>query len=512
MQPLILAIDLGTGGPKVALVDLDGQILAGTARPVRTRTPEPDLAVQDPHEIREAIFGACREVLSRGPVEAEAVVGIALTSQFASLIAIGKDDQPVSDLILWLTRRGTPWSRQVLASRDDAFLRWLDIHGAVPMGNDPLSHLLFLANERPEIWARTSKVLEPADWLALEFTGNISSNPCSAFLMLLTDNRNIDAIDWSTELLEVAGVDRDKLPRLVPVDARVGSLRPQLAAELGLRPGTPVFAPVNDTQAATVGSGAFRPGFGGANIGTTIQILGSAKVKHTDIETSIVSMPSPFPGEWMALAESGLGGKVLDHFLGQLVHARDPFGDHRRDDLWLGLDDAVGHAPAGSGGLVYLPWLAGSQAPRTDAHMRGGFLGMSLETTRAHMARAVLEGIACTLRWMLPAVERFSGSPFEQIAFSGGGATSDAWAAILADVLGRRIEQLAEPRQTNTRGVAFLAFQRLGLAGRDDLARFRPVKRVWEPRPEHRSLYGTLFERHIAVYDAVEPLFRPVPS
>ncbi len=509
MQPLVLAIDLGSGGPKVALVGLDGGIVAATARSVRTRTPEPDLAVQDPREIRQAIFDACRAVVAESAARPDQVVAVACASQFASLIPIGADGTPSGDLILWLTRRGTPYSREVLARRDDAFLRWLDVHGAVPMGNDPLSHLLFLARERPEIWARTARVLEPADWLALELTGQIASNPCSAFLMLLTDNRCIDAVDWSPELLELAGVARDKLPDLVPVDACIGPLRARIAAELGLRPGTPVFAPVNDTQAATVGAGACEPGSGGANIGTTIQILGSAPGKHTDIETSIVSMPSPLRGEWMALAESGLGGKLLDHFLAQLVHTRDALGDHGSNDIWFGIDRAVEQTPAGSSGLVYLPWLAGSQAPRTDAHMRGGFIGMSLETTRADMARAVLEGVACTLRWMLPAVEAFAGAPFARIAFSGGGATSDAWAEITANVLGRPVEQLETPRQTNTRGVAFLAFHRLGLVARGDLARFRPVKRTWEPARAHSALYDALFHQHKAAYDALEPLFRP---
>jgi xylulokinase len=291
------------------------------------------------------------------------------------------------------------------------------------------------------------------------------------------------------------------------VDARIGTLRADIARDLGLAPEVPVFTGMNDTHAVTIGTGTFRPGQGGLNLGTTMQVLARAESKAADFDNQILSMPSPIPGRYMTMAETGLAGKVVEHFLRNVAHASDSLADHSIDDPFARIDAAVSGEPAGSGGLLFLPWLSGSMAPRGNPRMRGGFLNVSLETTRARMLRAVLEGVAYNLRWMTPAVEQFSGAPFADVSLSGGGATSDAWAQILADVLDRPIHQLAEPRHVNTRGIAFLAFHRLGMLGLDEIDRFRPVRRTYSPRAEHRQVYDELFAQFVECYDKTLPIF-----
>jgi xylulokinase len=217
-------------------------------------------------------------------------------------------------------------------------------------------------------------------------------------------------------------------------------------------------------------------------------------------------MPSPIAGGLLALAEIGLGGKVLEHFVREIVHASDALGDHAVPDPFARLDAAVEAAPPGSGKVLFLPWLAGALAPNENTQMRGAFLNVSLGTNRTRLLRAVLEGLAYHLRWMVAPVERFSGAPFAELRFSGGGAQSDAWAQILADVLDRPVHQLAEARKANTRGAAFLAFHRLGIVGLEDFDRFSPVRRVYAPRPEHRGLYDELFAQFVAAYEQTRPI------
>jgi xylulokinase len=366
--------------------------------------------------------------------------------------------------------------------------------------------MLGVKHDRPDAYARTHKFLEPVDFLAQRLTGRFAANACSAFLMLLTDNRRLDAVDYDPGLVAFSGIDRDKLPDLVPVDACLGTLRPAVARELGLAAATPVFSGMNDTQAVTIGAGAFRPGHGGLNVGTTMQVLASAERKDTDFASQIVSMPSPIPGRYLALAEIGLGGKAIEHFARGVFHARDALGDHSAPDPFARIDEAVGGEPAGSGKLLFLPWLAGALAPNENTRMRGAFLNVSLETTRTRMLRAVLEGLAYHLRWMVGPAERFSGATFRELRFAGGGAQSDAWAQILADVTDRPVLQLAEARQANTRGAAFLAFHRLGLVDLGDIDRFSPIRRVYEPRPENRGIYDELFTQFVASYDQIRPL------
>ncbi len=217
--------------------------------------------------------------------------------------------------------------------------------------------------------------------------------------------------------------------------------------------------------------------------------------------------PSPIPGEDLSMAEVGLGGKLVEHFLTKVIYASDALGQHGVDDQWARIDAAVREIPPGSGGLLFLPWLNGAQAPKQSETMRGGFLGVTLDTTRAHMLRAILEGIAYHLRWMLPGAEAFSKQSFESLYFSGGGATSDAWSQIMADVTGRPILQLADARQANTRGAAFLVFRRMGLVTDADVDSFCPVKRRYEPSPEARKTYDHLFEQFQLAYEQTEPIY-----
>jgi xylulokinase len=502
----VLAVDLGTSGPKVALVGEDGSIAAHTARAVETRFLPPDHAEQDPEEVWQATADGIREVVGRAPEAAKAVVALICSSQFSSIVPVDAAGRPVTDLILWMSRRGTPHSRRIFATHPHAIGTWVQVHGAAPMGNDSLSHMLGVKHGRPEAYARTHKFLEPVDFLGQRLTGRFAANACTAFLMLLTDNRRLDRLDYDPELIALSGIDADKLPELVPVDACLGPLRPQTARELGLPAATPVFAGMNDTQAVTIGTGAFRPGHGGMNVGTTMQVLACAERKDTDVANQIVSMPSPLPGGYLALAEIGLGGKVLEHFTKGLVYASDALGDHAVADPFARLDESVRGEPPGSGKLLFLPWLAGALAPNENPRMRGAFLNVSLETTRTRMLRAVLEGLAYHLRSMVGPVERFSGTPFAELRFSGGGARSDAWAQILADVIERPIHQLAEARQANTRGAAFLAFHRLGLVDLEDIDRFSPIRRIYEPRSENRAIYDELFAQFVASYEQTLPL------
>ena len=506
LRKFALAIDLGTGGPKVALVANDGTVAARAARDVETQQLPPNGAEQDPEGIWRTILSAVREVLGEASVPRGSICGIMCSAQFFSIVPIDAQGRPLMNLLMWLDRRGARFSRALLEREPEALFRFLEIHGGIPFGSDSLSHILYVKELHPEIYERTHAFLEPVDFVTQRLTGVTTGNVCTVFPMLLTDNRRPEETAYSKALLELSGIDEARLPPLVPVDAQVGTLRSEVARELDLSPEIPVFSGMNDTQAVTIGAGAHRPGFGGLNIGTTMQVLASAPEKHTDAENQIVSMPSPLAGSYMAMAEIGLGGRTLEHFLRSVVHARDPLGDHQARDPFVGLDAAVESEPAGSGKLLYLPFLAGGGPPSGSGAMRGAFLNLSLETTRARMLRAVLEGVALHQRWALPAVERFSGQPFAEIAVSGGGARSDAWVQILADIHGRPMQQLDDARHTNTRGNAFLTFRRLGLTGPEEIDRFRPIRRSYEPRAEHRQLYDDLFEQFVASYDRVKPI------
>ncbi len=505
----IVSLDLGTSGLKAALVSEGGEIVASAYRPVETVLVEPGGAEQDAEAIWTATKDAMRQVVQEAARPAEEIIAVAIASQFSSIVPVDSAGKPVMNLIVWMDSRGGACSREIYGRHPEAFPTWVEIHGAMPLpsGNDSLSHILWVKEARPDVYERTAKFVEPMDYLAARLSGEITANACTAFMMVLTDNRRLDAVQYDDTLIEMSGVDRDKLPDLVPVLSSVGTVIPDVAAEIGLSPETKVLSGLNDTQSVAVGTGTFQGGVGGVNIGTTSQVLAHLANKASDLEHAIVASPSPIDGSYVAIAENGIGAKALDHFLTNVVFASDALADHTTDDVFGRVDELVRDVPAGSGSVLFLPWLTGAHAPSSNENARGGFLNLSLSTTRAHMVRSILEGVAYNLRWLLPSVEQFAGGEFEQIYLSGGAALSDEWSQILADVMGRPLLQLDDPRHCITRTTAFLGFERLGLLEMADFPRISHVRRTYEPRPERSEIYDGLFEQFLAAFDRNRPIF-----
>ncbi|MBW2244939.1 MAG: FGGY-family carbohydrate kinase [Deltaproteobacteria bacterium] len=505
----ILSIDLGTGGPKVSLVRDDGAIAAGTVRPVESLDMGGGGFEQDAEQVWSTIMSAAKQVVHEADIPAEAVLAVSCTSHYFSVVPIDEQGRPVSNMIPWMDSRGGAHTQALYERHPDAFFRWIEINGMLPLptGSDSLSHMLFIQHERPDVYERTYKFVEPMDYVTTRLTGVCTANPCTAFAQLLTDNRRLDAVRYDDELLGFSGIDPDKLPDLVPVNACIGTLTREVAAQIGLLPETKVFAGMNDTHAVSIGTGVYQGRYGGINIGTTCQVLGFVNEKASDLEHSILTMPSPIPGRYAVMAECGLGAKPLEHFMTQVVFANDALADHGVEDPFANVEKALASVSPGSGGLLYLPWLAGVQSPRMSDAMRGGFLNFSLDTTRARMLRAVLEGVSFHLRWVLPEVEKFTGQEFGELNFAGGGAVSDEWSQMLADVMGRPVRQLAESRYVNNRATAFIAFEQLGIVSLNDIEQHCPIHRTYEPRPESQQTYERMFEQFVRAFEQNLPIF-----
>ncbi len=510
----ILAIDLGTSGPKVALVADDGRLVSRAVRPVRTRQLPGNGAEQDPDEIWSAVVEAAREALHAAEVPPDTVRGVICDSHYFSLVPVDASGHATMPCIPWLDQRGAPHVQAIYDRGPEAFLRWLEVHGlpSLPTGNDSLAHMLWIREACPEVYERTHAFVEPMDYVNARLTGHVCANARTAFPLVLTDNRDLSNVQYDDELVRLTGVDREKLPPLVPPGERVGKLLPDVAETLGLSPSTEVFSGLNDTQAVAVGAGTFLPGRGGVNVGTTTQLLAHLDGMRSDLERSILSMPSGLPDRYMVLGENGLGGKLLEHFVLNVVHSTDAFADHSTEDAYAQLEQVIAAEPPGSGGLLFLPWLGGVQAPVTDPHMRGAFLNFSFDTTRTRMMRAIVEGIAFNMRWLLPAVEEVHGHAFEELRFSGGGAVSDTWSQVMADVFGRPVLQVADPRYLNAKGAAFVALVQAGLSDLDRIDGFCPTRRAYEPDPARSDLYARLFEQFVKAYEQNRPICETLNS
>lgn len=491
-----IGIDVGTTNVKVALVRDDGTLVKSADRPLTTRH-EGQTAEQDAEAMWTSVVDAVREIAS------DDVVALGVCTQYSSIVPVDERGHAVGPILMWQDQRGTDHCFDIMARDENAFMMWAERHGIPTIGSGlSLGHILYLQHDRPDIHAKTAAYLEPMDYLTARATGRIAASQHSTYMFQLCDNRTLGATQYDDDLVKAAGVDATRLPPLVRVDAQVGPLLDDVADALGLPRGIPVYAGTNDTATVSIAS----KGHGGLSIGTTSVLVDELADFRVDLDHQLFSMPGPFPDRYVVCAENGLGGKVLEHMMLNVVYAQDEFGNHTSDDAFGALETVLTGTSAGAGGVMFLPWLNGSLAPGGDGNVRGGFVHMSLNTTRRDMVRAVVEGVAHNLGWLLPHVEAFSGKRIDDIAFAGGAARSPRWSAILADVLDRPVMSLRTPDRAIARATALLALQRHGIIERDDLGAMVDVDRRDEPDAARHELYAKRQEQFEALYEALVPI------
>ena len=514
----VLAVDLGTGGPKVALVSPRGRIVAHAYVHVPLRLLVDGGAEQDPALWWEAVVAATREVLDSRAAPVDAIAGIGCTSQWSGTVAVDGAGEPLRPAVIWMDSRGAAAIRrqtgglvEVLGYDVRKALRWIRLTGGAPghSGKDPTAHILWIREAEPDVYAETAKFLEPVDWLNLRLTGRFAASYDSIVAHWVTDNRRIEAVAYDAKLLQMAGLDRAKLPDLVPSATVMGSLSEEAALELGLPPGLPVATGTGDVHSAAVGSGAVADFAGHLYIGTSSWISCHVPFKRTDPLRNVASIPAAIPGRYLVADEHETAGACLT-FLAESVLSGDDGLEPKAPpaDVYRLLDDVAAAAAPGSGGVLFTPWLNGERSPVDDHTIRGGFHNLSLSSTRRDMVRAVYEGVAYNSRWLLSAVERFVGRPFESLAFVGGGANSDVWAQIHADVTGRTIRQVAEPVLANVRGAGLLAWLALGVVRVEDIPATVDVRRAFTPDASGAAVHDERYREFVNLYKRTKAIHR----
>jgi len=517
--PFVLAVDLGTGGPKVALVSVQG-VVVGHTYETNDLILLPDGGVeQDPEQWWSSIVSGARRLLDQQLVPVEAIVAVSVTTQWMTTVAVGADGHHIGNAISWMDTRGARWAQRAAGGgmivpttgyNARKLRQWLRLTGGVPSrtGKDPVGQMLFLKHERPEVYDAAAWFLEPMDYLNLRLTGRAVASFDSIVGHWVTDNRDLSAVHYDDQLIEWVGVDRAKLPELVATGSVIGHLCDQAAAELGLPTTVAVVAGTGDTASAGIGSGAVRDFEGHLYIGTSSWLSCHVPFKKTDILSNITSLPSGIPGRYWVATEQDTAGKCLTWLIDNVLYPDDELSvGARPDDVFARIDAIVVDTAPGSGNLIFLPWLNGERTPVDDHHLRGGWFNASLSTGRPELVRSVLEGVALNTRWMNQATEKFTKRRFEHLNFVGGGARSGVWCQILADVLDRPIRRLADPVLANARGAAFSASVALGHLGWEDLPSRIEVVETYRPDPATRATYDRLFETFVGLYKKNKGLY-----
>jgi len=507
----VLAFDLGTGGPKVALVATDGEVVGHEVEKTDLILLPGGGAEQDPADWWRAINSGAKKLLARSLVPADRIVGIGVTAQWMGTVAIDRAGDHLANAIIWMDSRGGKYARRItkggpinMSGYSIPKLRsWLSITGGLPSrtGKDSIGHILFIKNEWQEVYDRTYKFLEPMDYLNFRLTGIPAASYDTITGHWLTDNRDLSKVHYVDKLIALTGVDREKLPDLRPTGAVLGTITPEIAKEFGLREDVRVVMGTPDSESAAIGSGAVRDYQPHLYIGTSSWLSCHVPYKRVDIATSITSLPSGIPGRYFVATEQDIAGGCLTMFRDQVFWPSDELSDGAApEDALDRFNQAAARIPPGSDRLIFTPWLNGERTPVENHTIRGGFFNQSLTTTRAHMVRAVFEGVALNTRWMHQTVEKYTKRRMDNINFIGGGANSPLWSQIHADVLDRRIRVVKDPRLANVRGAAFTTLVALGYLTFDQIPERIQITSEYVPNPDNRAIYDELFAEFVNIY------------
>ena len=487
MTAHVLAVDLGSTGIKVAVVDAEAKVRAVAGEVIPLLFVDHGGVEQDPRLWWDALGRCARRAIADGALPGHDIGIVAVTSQYTSTTAVDAQGRPLGNTVMWMDGRGRHHYKPTFTPQQKA--RWIDVHGLMPYGNCDVGHVAVIRHEWPDAYHAAVAMLEPMDLLSARLTGHVTATQNTMFPMLAVDNRTWGLTEYSDELLGMSGMPADKLPPLVRLGEPRGTVTAEAAAHLGVSPTALVTGATIDSVTSAVGTGAIDDSGCGLIIGTTAVMATHLPSKRHDIEHGLTSAPSPLPNQWFLVAENGIGGKALDVFVNQMVYADDGLGHAVHEGSYEAVLQAAAGAPCGSNGVLFLPWLVGSMAPGHERHMRGGFVNIGLATTRADMARAVLEGVAMNVAWLLPYFGALAEQDYAQITFGGGGASSPLWGQILADATGVPVRRLAQSSCTNAHGAALLAMAETGAASLADLASLLVTADVHEPNePNHRLL------------------------
>jgi len=518
-QRFVLAVDLGTSGCKCALVGLDGLVRGWAFRPVELHIVDEIGAEQDPEDWWRAFVAATQELIGNTDAAADEIAAISCSCQGECTIPVDRDGRPLHRAVLWIDMRGGDAIRRRAGGRRVnaagynplKLARWIRLTGGAPAlsGKDPAGHMAFIQEAWPEIYNRTYKFLNVLDYMNLRLTGRFVATVDSILTSWVTDNRDANNIRYDKGLVAQSGIAPEKLPDIVRCTDVVGTLDPRVADQLRLLPKTPVVAGAVDNSAAAIGSGAVRDGEAHLYIGTSAWVGAHVPFKKTDVFSQIASVPCAVNGRYLVSALQTSAGSNLSFLRDRILFNKDELDrGGRPPDVYQIFDRVAARVPVGARGLLYLPWLFGERSPVDDPSLRAGLLNMSLEHSREDIIRAFLEGVALNTRWMVAPVAHFIGKPLEQITIVGGGASSDVWCQIFADVLGIPMRQIEAPIQANALGAAFIGGVGIGALSYDDIPALTRIRRTYIPDAGNRMIYDESFRTFQEAHRRLAPLYR----
>ncbi len=491
-----IGIDSSTTATKAILIDQDGKIIGIASSEYGYDTPFPLWSEQDPQLWWLATIDSIRKVIASSGVSPQDVKGIGLTGQMHGLVILDANGDVLRPAILWndqRTQRQCDMIRQIIGK--EAFIQLT--------GNDALTgftapKILWVRDEEPQVYQRIRHVLLPKDFVRLKLTGEYAIDRADGSGTVLFD---LAKRDWSNGLIEKLGMQADWFPKTFEGTEQTGRLTKSAAAATGLAENIPIYAGGGDQSAAAVGTGAVEAGILSISLGTSGVVFATTDSPFIEPEGRLHAFCHAVPGKWHLMG-------VMLSAAGSLRWFRDTFKEN------LGFDEIVafaGQSPAGSRGLLFMPYLTGERTPHPDPLARGGFIGITVRNTFGDFARSVLEGVAFGLRDSFELMKSAGLKGIDHVRITGGGAKNPLWLQIIADVLNTKIFTV-DSEEGAAFGAALLAATGAGVFPTVEEACRRTIHLLDEVKPSaDAALYENLYASYRGLYPALKGTFHGLP-
>lgn len=490
---LLLGIDISTTGAKALLTDEAGRVVASASTPLALSTPRPLWSEQNPQDWWQAITASIRQALDEASATGDDVAAIGLTGQMHGLVLLDDQGDVLRPAILWNDQRCGAECDLIRERIGKA--RLIQITGNDALTGFTAPKIVWVQRHEPEIFSRARSVLLPKDYVRYKLTGARAMDKADGSGTMLFE---LAARDWSAAMLDELEIPRAWMPPTYEGPQVTGEVTAEAAAATGLRAGTMVMAGGGDQAAGAVGVGAVKAGVVSLVLGTSGVVFASTDAPLIEGEGRLHAFCHAAPGRWHMMG-------VMLSAAGSLQWYRDTLAPETRFDELVA---EATEAPTGSAGLLFLPYLTGERTPYPDPLARGAWVGLTVRHRRAHLTRAVLEGVAFGLKDSFALLQGAGLGAIEQVRVSGGGAKSQLWRQILADVLNVELVTV-NTTEGAAYGAALLAGVGAGVWPDVDTACAQTIKteNAVAPNAEDVSRYESLYPHYRNLYATLRPAF-----
>ena len=429
-----LGIDVGTSGTKTLAMREDGAILAKDTVEYPLSTPKPGWSEQDPEHWWQATVSTVQSVLAAGGIAPGDVKGIGLSGQMHGSVFLDADHNVIRPALLWNDQR-TQAECDEIESRAGGRSALIEMVSNPALTGFTAPKILWLRNNEPQNFEKTTQVLLPKDYVRFRLTGEFATEVSDASGTLLLDVKNRK---WCQPLLDTLQLDSSLLPKVFESEVVSGKLSETVAALLGLPAGVPVVGGGGDQAAGAVGNGIVRDGVISATMGTSGVVFAHSEEVQTDPEGRVHTFCHAVNGKWHVMGVVLSAGGSLQWYRNQFGEMESALARGMDTEAYELMTGAAARAPAGSEGLFFLPYLTGERTPHCDPYCRGAWIGLSLRHGRSHLVRSVMEGATYAMRDCLEIIQGMR-IPITEIRVSGGGARSAFWRQLQADIYGQNV-------------------------------------------------------------------------